>query len=161
MKTTKKFLAIFLALTVLFTVCSLSVFATANNTWTTSDFEDSEIDYNDNDGITGEGKVEISANGRTIQYGVVSNYEPGDDYTGSDPICTLYAQCAVMYTDGLSEVFYIYQDFMLTSEHDEYYFDVKSTDSNKVVDEICFEFQIFNANGILWEGMLDISYANE
>ena len=160
MKTTKKFLALFLAMTVLFTICSLSVFAAANGSWIITDDWNDEIDHNDDDGITGEGKVQISANGRTIQYAVLSDYDPGD-YTGPDPVCTLYAQCAIVYTDDSSEVAWISQEFMLREGHREHYPDTITASSNKEIAKVCCEFQIFDASGILWEATLDVSYTNE
>ena len=158
MKTTKKFLAIFLALTMLFTVCSLSVFASADNTWTTSDFEDSEIDYNDNDGITGEGEVRIFSDGRTMQYTITASYD--ERYAvGSDSLYTLYAQCAIVYTDGLSEVAYISREFMIRDPGDSHDGMIMAN-SNKEIAMVCCEFQIFNASGMLWEGMFDVFYTN-
>ena len=158
MKTTKKFLAIFLALTVLFAVCSLSVFATTDDPWTRT-VDDDEIDHNKQDGITGEGRVRILSDGRTIQYAVESSYEQGE-YTGPDPVCTLYAQCAIVYTDGSSEVVWISQEFMLRAEYNEEVFDEITASSNKEIVMVCCEFQIFNATGTLWEATLDVPYTS-
>ena len=154
MKTTKKFLAIFLAMTVLFTVCSLSVFATNITRYSTAG-----CDYDNDDGITGEGTVEISADGRTIQYIITSSYD--DRYTiGSDPLYTLYAQCAIVYADDSSEVAYISQEFMIRSPG-ERRSDMITASSNKEIAKVCCEFQIFNASGTLWEATLDVSYIEE
>lgn len=160
MKTTKKFLAIFLALTVLFTVCSLSVFATADDPWIRT-VDDDEIDHNKQDGITGEGRVKFLPDGRTIQYAVDSFYDlDSDDTVGSDPCYTLYAQCAIVYADGSSEVDYISLEFMI-QEPGESHFGTITASSNKEIAMVCSEFQIFNTTGTLWEATLDVSYIEE
>ena len=161
MKTTKKLFALFLAMTVLFTVCSISVFATANGSWIITSDRDDEIDYDKNDGFTGEGKVRILSDGRTIQYAVVSFYNiiDEDDTVSSNPLYTLYAQCAIVYADDSSEVAYISQEFMIR-EPGECRIDTITASSNKEIAKVCCEFQIFNASGMLWEATLDVSYTN-
>lgn len=154
MKTTKKFLAIFLAMTVLFTVCSLSVFA-AND----PDYTITGTDYDGNDTITGEGRIWLLDNGRTIRYATVSFYDE-ECGVGSNLVYTLFAQCAIVYADGSSEVAYVSQEFMVRDPGDIYDGTITAR-SNKEIAMVCCEFQIFNASGLLWEGMLDISYANE
>ncbi len=158
MKATKKLFALFLAMTVLFTVCALSVFATADDSWIRT-VDDDEIDHNKQDGITGEGRVKFLPDGRTIQYAVASSYEQGG-YSGPDPVCTLYAQCAIVYADGSSEVSWISQEFMLRSGRTEVYPDAIMASSNKEIVMVCCEFQIFNATGTLWEATLDVPYTN-
>lgn len=154
MKTTKKFLAIFLALTVLFTVCSLSVFASANNPWTTSDVEGREIDYNDNDGITGEGTFEICADG-TVKYTLKCIYTEV-----TDPICTLYAQCAVIYTDGSSDCYSKYMQYVMRPGCDETIEDSFTIPSDNEVESFSLEFQIHENGVMYWEGYLDVPCTN-
>lgn len=157
MKTTKKFLAIFLALTVLFAVCSLSVFATTDDPWTRT-VDDDEIDHNKQDGITGEGRGRILSDGRTIQYAVESFYD--ERYSiGSDPLYTLYAQCAIVYADGSSEMVCFSQEFMIR-EPGESREETITASSNKEIVMVCCEFQIFNATGMLWEATLDVPYTS-
>ena len=159
MKTTKKFLAIFLAMTVLFTVCSLSVFATADDPWIRT-VDGNEIDHNKQDGITGEGRVKFLPDGRTIQYAVESFYDlASDDTVGSDPCYTLYAQCAIVYADGSSEVACFSQEFMIR-EPGESRDEAITASSNKEIVMVCCEFQIFNTTGTLWEVTLDVPYTN-
>ena len=159
MKTTKKFLAIFLALTVLFAVCSLSVFATTDDPWTRT-VDDDETDHNKQDGITGQGRVRILSDGRTIQYAVDSFCDLDEDNTvDSNLLYTLYAQCAIVYADGSSEVSCISQEFMIREPGESPYSEI-TANSNKEIVMVCCEFQIFNATGMLWEATLDVSYTS-
>ncbi len=151
MKTTKKLCALLLAMTVLFTVCALSVFASANNTWTTSDFEDSEIDHNIYDGITSEGTFEFDTDG-TVKYRLKCIYTKV-----TDPICTLYAQCAVIYKDGSSDCYSKSMQFVMRPGYDETIEDSFTIPSDNEVESFSLEFQIHENGVMYWEGYLDIS----
>lgn len=146
MKTTKKFLAIFLALTVLFTVCSLSVFATNTTIYTILG-----TDNNPDDGITGIGTFEISADGHTITYGLKCIYSEV-----TDPICTLYAQCAVIYTDESSDCYSTYNEFVMRPNCDEEISDSFTIPSDKEVKSFSLEFQIHEHGEMYWEGYFDM-----
>ena len=151
MKTTKKFLAIFLALTVLLTVCSLSVFAINPTVYTTQG-----TDHNNNDKITGKGVFIIYADGRTIEYSTVCE----NDFGGAEIEYTLYAQCAVVYTDGSSECYSTYDNRFIPQRRTETLSGLISLPSNKEIEMFSLEFQI-HANGVMyWEGYLDVPYTN-
>ena len=136
MKTTKKFLALFLAMTVLFTFCSLSVFAAANGSLIITDDWNDEIDHNDADGITGEGTFKMYADG-TVKYTLKCIYSKV-----TDPICTLYAQCAVIYTDGSSDCYSKYMQFVMRPGYNETIEDSFTIPSDKEVMSFSLEFQI-------------------
>lgn len=154
MKTTKKFLAIFLAMTVLFTVCSISVFAATNGSLVITDDWVDEIDHNDNDGITGEGTFEICADG-TFKYRLKCIYTEV-----TDPICTLYAQCAVIYTDGSSDCYSKYMQFVMRPNCNEEISASFTIPSDKEVKSFSLEFQIHENGVMYWEGYLDIPCTN-
>ena len=145
MKTTKKFLAIFLALTVLFTVCSLSVFATNPTVYATQG-----TDHIDDDGITGVGTFEIDADG-TFKYRLKCIYTEV-----TDPICTLYAQCSVIYTDGSSDCYSKFMQYVMRPNCNEEISDSFTIPSDKEVKSFSLEFQIHENGVMYWEGYLDI-----
>ena len=149
MKTTKKFLAIFLALTVLFTVCSLSVFATNTTIHTIPG-----TDNNPDDGITGIGTFEICADG-TVKYTLKCIYTEV-----TDPICTLYAQCAVIYTDGSSDCYSKYMQYVMRPGYGETIEDSFTIPSDKEVESFSLEFQIHENGVMYWEGYLDVPCTN-
>ncbi len=151
MQATKKFLAIFLAMTVLFTVCSLSVFATDPTEHTIQG-----TDHNNNDKITGMGIFIIYADGRTIEYRTVCK----NDLGGAEIEYTLYAQCAVIYTDGSSECYSAYDNRLIPQKRTEVLSDLITLSSDKEIEMFSLEFQI-HANGVMyWEGYLDVPYTN-
>ncbi len=154
MQTTKKFLAIFLAMTVLFTVCSLSVFADDDKSWSTNDCPYDCRDYDEYDGITGEGTLQIYADG-TVKYTLKCIYTEV-----TDPICTLYAQCAVIYTDGSSDCYSKYMQYVMRPGYGETIEDSFTIPSDKEVEFFSLEFQIHENGVMYWEGYLDVPCTN-
>ena len=152
MKTTKKFLAIFLAMTMLFTVCSLSVLAVSDDKWTTNDNRERVYDYSDD--IDGEGSLKIYPDGRTVEYRLWC-------YSCSDLTqeLTLYAQCAVIYTDGSSDCYSVYGNRVIGPIDDEV-FGFITLPTDKDVDSFSLEFQIHSNGVMLWEGYFDVTCEN-
>ncbi|MBQ2988132.1 MAG: hypothetical protein IJD59_03415 [Clostridia bacterium] len=150
MKATKKLFALFLAMTVLFTVCSISVFAANTNV-----FASTEVEYGPDDLITGEGIFQLYPNGRSIEYHLWCYYIAGPVQN-----LTLYAQCAVIYTDGSSDCYSVSANRVIGPGRNDEVFDYITLPTDKEIEFFSLEFQI-HANGVMyWEGYLDVPYSN-
>ena len=76
------------------------------------------------------------------------------------PICTLYAQCAVIYADGSSECYSKSMNFVLRPREGESFLEMITISSDKAIESFSLEFQL-HGNGVMyWEGYLDVPYSN-
>ena len=148
----KKIISIFLAVAMIFAVCTFSAFADPIST-----YDKDYPKYNDNvnyfyytDKIEAEGTLSFTSATRAVNYTVSCTNIGYDDFSNFH----LWAQCAINYDDGTQDFDTRALQVLIDPGHGTTVEKQVILPSNKTVISLDAEYQVWNENGTLWEGQI-------